>query len=372
MADEGRPEPSQVLLDRRRKLEELRAAGVEPFPHAFPGVQPIAAVKAPHEELAAGEETERRRAHRRPPRRPPRPGQGRVPRPRRPLGAHAAQARVNVLGDDAFARLLDLDLGDLIGVDGTVMQHPRAASSSLQLDGLRRCSPSRCARRPTSTTASPTSRPATATARSTCSPARRSREPFITRAKVIAAVRRFLDDAGFVEVETPVLQPIYGGAAGAAVRHPPQPARPRALPADRHRAVPQALHRRRARARLRARQGLPQRGRLLQAQPRVHDARVVRGLRGLRRRRAPLRGARGLRRRAGRLRGRARLRARRGAARRSASAIASRTRRRRPSRRASSPRCRPRCASRGSRSRRARRPGPRSSTTCSPSTSSRS
>ena len=39
-----------------------------------------------------------------------------------------------------------------------------------------------------------------------------TREVFITRAKVIAAIRRFLDDAGFVEVETPVLQPLYGGA----------------------------------------------------------------------------------------------------------------------------------------------------------------
>ena len=54
------------------------------------------------------------------------------------------------------------------------------------------------------------------------------------------------------------------------------------LPADRHRAVPQAADRRRARARLRDRQELPQRGPLAQAQPRVHDARVVRGLRGLR------------------------------------------------------------------------------------------
>jgi lysyl-tRNA synthetase class 2 len=39
------------------------------------------------------------------------------------------------------------------------------------------------------------------------------RELFLVRAQVIAAVRRFLDGQGFVEVETPVLQPLYGGAA---------------------------------------------------------------------------------------------------------------------------------------------------------------
>ena len=39
------------------------------------------------------------------------------------------------------------------------------------------------------------------------------REVFLTRAKIVKAIRRYLDDNGFLEVETPVLQPIYGGAA---------------------------------------------------------------------------------------------------------------------------------------------------------------
>lgn len=39
------------------------------------------------------------------------------------------------------------------------------------------------------------------------------RDVFRARAKVVAALRRFLDDNGFLEVETPILQPLYGGAA---------------------------------------------------------------------------------------------------------------------------------------------------------------
>src|SRR5262245_60011507 len=55
-APEGDALP-QVLAARRDKLARLRADCVEPFPHAFPGVVPIAGVRAAHADLEAGAET---------------------------------------------------------------------------------------------------------------------------------------------------------------------------------------------------------------------------------------------------------------------------------------------------------------------------
>jgi lysyl-tRNA synthetase class 2 len=39
-----------------------------------------------------------------------------------------------------------------------------------------------------------------------------TRRDFLVRARIVTAVRRYLDEEGFVEVETPILQPRYGGA----------------------------------------------------------------------------------------------------------------------------------------------------------------
>jgi hypothetical protein len=119
------------------------------------------------------------------------------------------------------------------------------------------------------------------------------RKVFVTRARIVSSLRRQLEARGFIEVETPMMQPLYGGATGAALRHPPQHARYRPLPAHRARALPEAAGGGRPGARLRDQPQLPQRGPLHAPQPRVHHAGVLPGLHRLPRPDGLLRGVAG-------------------------------------------------------------------------------
>jgi lysyl-tRNA synthetase class 2 len=200
---------SALLAERRRKLDQLRAAGVDPFPHEFRDRTEVAEVARGYESLEPGDESPDtlRLAGRLAARR----GHGKasfldlVDR----SGRLQLHARADVLGD-AYEPLIDVDLGDVIGVDGAPMR-TRRGELSLRVDSWQLLAKSlrpppdkyhgladvetRYRHRELDLLANA-----------------ESRELFLLRTRTIAAVRRFLDERGFIEVETPVLQPIYGGA----------------------------------------------------------------------------------------------------------------------------------------------------------------
>ncbi len=211
------PQPSdsehglaELISARREKLERLRAEGHEPFPHAFPGVVALEDIRAAHADLAEGEETDQR--YRVAGRLAARRGQGRaafldlVDR----SGRLQLYAREDVLGAERLSRLLSLDLGDLVGFDGVAVK-TRRGEVSLRVEDFQVLAKSlrpppdkhhgltdvetRYRRRELDLMASAD-----------------TRALFVTRARIIAAVRAYLDSQGFLETETPVLQPLYGGA----------------------------------------------------------------------------------------------------------------------------------------------------------------
>jgi len=206
--DEAPDEPA-IIAERRAKLARLREAGVEPFPHDFEGRVEIAIVRAEHDDLEAGAETDVsfRVA-------------GRIAA-RRDMGKAAfldlvdrtGRIQIQSRADDGAERhegLVGLDLGDIVGIDGTVFKS-RRGELTLRVGGWTLLAKSlrpppdkfhgledtdiRYRHREQDLIANP-----------------EVRERFILRAKAISEVRRWLDGHGFVEVETPVLQPLYGGA----------------------------------------------------------------------------------------------------------------------------------------------------------------
>jgi lysyl-tRNA synthetase class 2 len=207
----GKPELSDVLRDRRAKLERLREAGVDPFPHSFEEREEIGEVRAAHEGLAAGIETDSR--HRVAGRIVARRGHGKAAflDLRDGSGQIQLHATADKLGEEAFELLVNLDLGDFVGAEGTALATRRGGELSLAIDHWRLLAKSlrpppdkfhgledvetRYRQRELDLLANEDTRRA-----------------FAIRARAVSEVRRWLDEHGFVEAETPVLQPLYGGA----------------------------------------------------------------------------------------------------------------------------------------------------------------
>ena len=200
-----------LIAERRAKAEAMRAAGIDPFPARFTDRMEIAAAREDATPLQPGET--RPGTVRVAGRLTARRGQGRMAflDLRDGTGQMQLWARADQIGAESLAGLTSIDLGDFIGAWGQLARTKRG-ELSLMVEGWQ---PLAKSLRP------PPDKHAGIRDQETRYRQRYldlmadagQRATFVTRAKAISAIRRFLEGRGFVEVETPVLQPIYGGAA---------------------------------------------------------------------------------------------------------------------------------------------------------------
>jgi lysyl-tRNA synthetase class 2 len=174
------------------------------LPRRFPDRDEVAAVRAEAEELEPGAEAaERRRLA------------GRV------LGRRGhgklifldlvdRSGRIQLLCAEDRCGKVDVDLGDIVGVEGVATKTKRG-EPSLAVDRLELLAK--------------IARPLPDTFHGLVEAETRyrkryldllvneeTRRDFLLRSRMVSAIRRYLDERGFVEVETPILQPRYGGA----------------------------------------------------------------------------------------------------------------------------------------------------------------
>ncbi|MBU5313280.1 lysine--tRNA ligase [Tissierella carlieri] len=197
---------NEMLMMRREKLKELIQKGKNPFlVEKFDYTHHSSTIKDKFEELdgkkvaVAGRVMSRR-------------GHGKVSF----IDLQDSEGRIqifakqDVLGEEAYKDLSLLDLGDIIGVNGEVFK-TNAGEISIRAEEIIIMSKSlqilpekfhglkdqdlRYRQRYVDLIVNP-----------------EVKETFIIRTKIIKAVREYLDEKGFLEVETPILSPIAGGA----------------------------------------------------------------------------------------------------------------------------------------------------------------
>ncbi|MDX2081431.1 MAG: lysine--tRNA ligase [Terrimicrobiaceae bacterium] len=195
---------SELLAVRRQKLDGLRAAGVDPFGSRFDVTDTPGAIRAAFQEGQAVRVAGRVTAHR---------NMGRS----HFLDLSDSSGRIQVylntkeLGPDSAAVFDLVDIGDFLGVEGecftTKTGEPsvKAASFRVLSKALRplpdkwhgvQDTEIKYRQRYLDLIANPD-----------------SRDVFLKRIAIVREIRRYLEDRGFIEVETPMMQTIPGGAA---------------------------------------------------------------------------------------------------------------------------------------------------------------
>ncbi|MFI5533711.1 bifunctional lysylphosphatidylglycerol synthetase/lysine--tRNA ligase LysX [Kitasatospora sp. NPDC051853] len=202
--------PEQMRV-RREKLDRLRAAGIDPYPVGFPRTTTIADLRAKHPDLEPDTATGERAGV-----------TGRVVLARTGGKLCFATLRdgsgdlqvmfsLDKLGPERLAAWKsDIDLGDQVGVEGEVITSKRG-ELSVMVDRWELTA--KCLR------------PLPDKHKGLTDPEARVRQRYVDlivnqeardvlylRSKVVRSIRRTYEERGYIEVETPMLQPVHGGA----------------------------------------------------------------------------------------------------------------------------------------------------------------
>lgn len=198
---------------RRQKMEELRERGIDPFGHAYERTHRSGDIRREFGECSKEELEEKNVTVK---------IAGRIMTKRRQGkagfmhiqdldGQIQIYVRKDEIGDDAYEIFKKSDMGDIVGIEGIVMRTNHGELS---------------VRAKVYTHLTKALRPLPEKFHGLTDKEERFRRRYVdlimneeskrialTRPKIIRAIQRYLDGKGLVEVETPVLQPILGGAA---------------------------------------------------------------------------------------------------------------------------------------------------------------
>jgi lysyl-tRNA synthetase class 2 len=195
---------NSLIEQRKAKLRALRAKGIDPFKNKFIPAETCAQARANYAEGREVAVAGRMTAHRD-------MGKSMFIDVRDQSGRLQVYAQKNVLGDEQFEIFRDLDLGDFLGARGTLFTTKtgevsvRLASFVILAKALRpppekwhglADTEIRYRQRYLDLLANP-----------------EVKEVFLKRTAILRELRNFLDGRGYVEVETPMMQAIPGGAA---------------------------------------------------------------------------------------------------------------------------------------------------------------
>ena len=204
---------SFVEAARREKLKELVARGVAPFAYRY---DRTTTARAALQAFREGEKTVHRLAGRLILLRPM--GKSTFGHLEDASGKIQIFCKLDTLGEEAYALLRLLDLGDFIGVEGPLFR-TKTGEVTVRVDRVTLLTKSL---RPLprgkedaqgvvhGALSDPEQRARQRYADLAVHP--HVREVFRLRTRAVGYIRKFLDARGYLEVETPVLQPLYGGA----------------------------------------------------------------------------------------------------------------------------------------------------------------